>query len=326
MSPLRLPRPLRRRSALAGDEALDLPAIFRRLDLGREAVSSIVSSGRNSDSVSRAGPPVVLRPTVVGEDMVSSEDLVFSGSSSGRGLYQPSQAEAVGAVGSVEKESHEDASGHKSVGSSAVEQAEWRLFTPSSIDPLRCMARTWADGRGGQCRKAKVAGERFCRGCAKKQAHGAVDGPIPEKKLIEFRKQAQQRAQVGEGVQAGKGACGSVDRFVGKDDSVESSKEPTVDSHAAFPSGVANSSFVRVPRRTEIAGMSGILAENQYVEREMERRSFQRRDGQWVGGDLLPGDPSDGVDLESFLRRQFQAQEGAARATAWGPGRTLGRS
>ena len=266
MSSLRLPRPLRRRSALAGDEALDLPAILRRLDLGREAVSSIGSPRRNSDSVPRAGPPVGLRPTVVGEDMVSSGDIVFLGSSSGRGLDQPSQAEAVGAVGSVEKESHEDASGQRSVGSSAVEQAEWRLFTPSSIDPLRCMARTWADGRGGQCRKAKVAGERFCR--------GAVDGPIPEKKMIEFRKQAQQRPQVGEGVQAGKGACRSVDRLVGRDDSVESSKEPTLDSRAAFPSGVANSSSVRVPRRAEIADMSGILAENQYVEREMERRSF----------------------------------------------------
>ena len=81
---------------------------------------------------------------------------------------------------------------------------------------------------------------------------------------------------------------------------------------------------VAVPRRTDIAGMGETLAENQFVEREMERRDFQRRDGQWVDGVLLHGDPTDDADLEPFLRRQFQAQQGDARVAAWGPGRTLG--
>ena len=81
----------------------------------------------------------------------------------------------------------------------------------------------------------------------------------------------------------------------------------------------------RVRRRTGIADMTGILAENQYVEREMERRGFQRPKGQWENGTLLPDDPPNDADLEDFLRLQFQAQQDSTRASDWGSGRTLGR-
>ena len=96
-------------------------------------------------------------------------------------------------------------------------------------------------------------------------------------------------------------------------------------SCSAGSSMVGASTSSRVPRRTEIADMKGILAENQYVEREMERRGFQRPEGQWVDGRLLPDDPPNDADLEAFLRRQFQAQQDSTRASVWGPGRTLGR-
>ena len=79
-------------------------------------------------------------------------------------------------------------------------------------------------------------------------------------------------------------------------------------------------------RRAAFAGMGDILAENLYVEREMQRRDFQRPHGQWVDGVLLEGDPVDDKDLEPFLRRQFRAQQEETRSAAWGAGRTLGRS
>eukprot|EP00928_Gymnodinium_smaydae_P072322 TRINITY_DN5569_c0_g1_i1.p1 TRINITY_DN5569_c0_g1~~TRINITY_DN5569_c0_g1_i1.p1 ORF type:complete len:226 (-),score=63.32 TRINITY_DN5569_c0_g1_i1:139-816(-) len=53
------------------------------------------------------------------------------------------------------------------------------------------MARTWADGKGGQCTKKKDSGTDFCsiHGRDNKwEVHGRVDGPIPEKKLREFLK------------------------------------------------------------------------------------------------------------------------------------------
>ena len=79
-------------------------------------------------------------------------------------------------------------------------------------------------------------------------------------------------------------------------------------------------------RRVAFADMSDILAENQHVDCEMKRRSFQSLHGQWVGGVLLEGDPQDDAELEGFLRNQFRAQQAGSSASAWGSGRTLGRS
>jgi len=61
----------------------------------------------------------------------------------------------------------------------------WRRFTPSVIDPLLCLARTYNGGAGGQCRRKPKAGEVICGNC-NKLAHGRVDGPIPEIKLAHF--------------------------------------------------------------------------------------------------------------------------------------------
>ena len=115
--------------------------------------------------------------------------------------------------------------------STVVEQhEEVALFTPSSVcDGVRCMARTWGNGKGGQCSQKRVPGSDLCKvlgnqeQCGNKKqllffslnllrpleigsqfavvsvpapkvhargegpAHGRVDGPIPERKLKEFR-------------------------------------------------------------------------------------------------------------------------------------------
>ena len=82
--------------------------------------------------------------------------------------------------------------------------SEWTLYTPRSIDLTRCMARTWNDGKGGQCGKPKRPGGRFCLFHAKQEGekgwHGAVDGDIPLGKLVEFRR---KRARVEKGAAAG---------------------------------------------------------------------------------------------------------------------------
>ena len=71
--------------------------------------------------------------------------------------------------------------------------------------------------------------------------------------------------------------------------------------------------------------MGEILAEHQYVEREMKRRDFELVNGLWQDGVRLEGDPEDDAELELFLRDQFRMQQEEVRTAAWGTGRTLGR-
>jgi hypothetical protein len=61
----------------------------------------------------------------------------------------------------------------------------WRRFTPIVIDPVKCLARTFNGGAGGQCKRNPQAGGVTCGAC-KKLAHGRVDGPIPDGKLQVF--------------------------------------------------------------------------------------------------------------------------------------------
>eukprot|EP00927_Polykrikos_kofoidii_P054655 TRINITY_DN49042_c0_g1_i1.p1 TRINITY_DN49042_c0_g1~~TRINITY_DN49042_c0_g1_i1.p1 ORF type:complete len:1468 (+),score=341.61 TRINITY_DN49042_c0_g1_i1:532-4404(+) len=73
-------------------------------------------------------------------------------------------------------------------------QELWRVFSPQSIVPGRCLARTWSDGRGDQCLKPAVAGEDFCCPHSKKCVMGRVDGPIPDAKLMEFLRLHRRRS------------------------------------------------------------------------------------------------------------------------------------
>ena len=69
----------------------------------------------------------------------------------------------------------------------------WRRFTPSVIDPLSCLARTYNAGAGGQCKRKPRDGEVTC-GVCKTPVHGRVDGPIPEVKLAAFLRAANKNA------------------------------------------------------------------------------------------------------------------------------------
>ena len=81
--------------------------------------------------------------------------------------------------------------------------AQWRVFTPAVVDPAKCMARTWGGGNGGQCRTRAPHGSQYCKTHAAMHEafsrdgsggwHGAVDGPIPARKLAEFQR-ARSRA------------------------------------------------------------------------------------------------------------------------------------
>ena len=64
----------------------------------------------------------------------------------------------------------------------------WYRFTPKEVDAGRCLVRTWAAGRGGQCSRVRVTECGLCKMCSKKEVHvhGLVTGDIPEAKWKEF--------------------------------------------------------------------------------------------------------------------------------------------
>jgi len=73
-----------------------------------------------------------------------------------------------------------------------------KRFTPAQIDATRCLARTWAGGRGGQCAAKPAGGAPFCPVHSKDdkwRLHGRVDGTIPAAKLREFVRVSAGRPQ-----------------------------------------------------------------------------------------------------------------------------------
>ena len=79
----------------------------------------------------------------------------------------------------------------------SVAAEEWRRYTPRVIDGTKCMARTFDDGVGGQCKNWRGPGGRYCRMHARKEGtpgwHGDVEGKIPARKLEEFRRRGKGR-------------------------------------------------------------------------------------------------------------------------------------
>merc|ERR1719453_1999021 len=73
-----------------------------------------------------------------------------------------------------------------------------RYYTPAVIDEKCCMARTWNDGKGGQCTRPRAENSDLCamhikqRDSEKGLVHGRVDGEVPEKKLEEFKRAAEK--------------------------------------------------------------------------------------------------------------------------------------
>ncbi len=70
----------------------------------------------------------------------------------------------------------------------------WRQFTPTVIDDERCLARVRNCGKGGQCRRRRVAGRDLCydHSCQASLKYGRVTGPIPEKELRWLLREAEK--------------------------------------------------------------------------------------------------------------------------------------
>ena len=80
-------------------------------------------------------------------------------------------------------------------------------------------------------------------------------------------------------------------------------------------------------QRKRFGDLTARRAENEYVDDEMKRRGFVLQAGQWVGGQMLPGEPRDANLAEDFLREKFRREQAEGRAEAsqdWGRGRRLG--
>jgi Cdc6-like AAA superfamily ATPase len=59
---------------------------------------------------------------------------------------------------------------------------------PEEIRRDLCMARTWGNGFGAQCGRRRGIGDLCTSHEAQHLSHGRVDGPVPEKKLLEMKK------------------------------------------------------------------------------------------------------------------------------------------
>eukprot|EP00439_Symbiodinium_sp_Y106_P051831 s485_g6.t3 len=72
----------------------------------------------------------------------------------------------------------------------------WKIFSPKVIDLRLCMARTWNDGKGGQCSEPREDGCDLCYKCMRRAAsvagliYGMVDGPIAPGRLEQFERAA----------------------------------------------------------------------------------------------------------------------------------------
>ena len=86
------------------------------------------------------------------------------------------------------------------------ESARWKKFTPLVVDSKMCLARTWKDGKGGQCGRKPAAGADLCCMHAGKVGTdkwlGKVTGEIPEAKWKEFEK-TFEKANAGAVLKAG---------------------------------------------------------------------------------------------------------------------------
>ncbi len=91
------------------------------------------------------------------------------------------------------------AGGGASASSAALEsdariydEAVWKQFTPVVVNDSLCQARTWAQGRGGQCKRKPQLGEKLCSSHMQELnaaglKHGWLTGSIPDNALRKFQ-------------------------------------------------------------------------------------------------------------------------------------------
>lgn len=115
---------------------------------------------------------------------VSRADMSSFSSASTAGL---GQSDASGARPSAAERSAGDQTGETD-----------HLASPPPVDSRRCMARTWGNGLGRQCRRKRETAA-FCllhqKEVSKRgePSHGRIDGPIPERKRAAFEQLAWRR-------------------------------------------------------------------------------------------------------------------------------------
>jgi len=165
------PTPLRRR-------ALAVPGCAHNAEVSKSSSSKSSSSNSGSSSSSSS----------------SSSGAASAASVLDEALAVPAAPEAASAAEvAVEGAGAAAVAEPEAVGAAA---AEWKSWTPKEINCEFCMARTWADGVGGQCGFRRITETEFCTRHTKQnlwQVHGRVDGPIPEAKLREFRAKGKGR-------------------------------------------------------------------------------------------------------------------------------------
>jgi len=76
-------------------------------------------------------------------------------------------------------------------------EAAWRQFTPAVIEASLCQARTWANGKGAQCKRKPQSGELLCGGHLRELRagtlkHGWVTGSIPDGALRDFENEQRK--------------------------------------------------------------------------------------------------------------------------------------
>lgn len=66
-------------------------------------------------------------------------------------------------------------------------------LAPAAPLPGRCLARVWSAGLGAQCSRAPSSNSEFCTTHSREQAHGRVDGSVPQGRLKRFLVEHRRR-------------------------------------------------------------------------------------------------------------------------------------
>ena len=219
---------------------------------------------------------------------------------------------------------------HASVPSHKLEEARkeakrrvTRALEEVSVAPQQVRAR--GRGRGG-----RAVGARGSDG-------GLETTPRKGSVEMEFPAPGQERARVqraGFGV-VGPEASTSAAPSVGADDASRAEVRDAagaadtvqrVEARRGVPTRRGHGAAAADTQRKRFGDLGETRAENEYVDEEMRSRGAVQQGGQWVGGQVRPGEPADVNLQEEYLREQFRrqrAEEKAKASRSWGHGHRL---